>query len=107
MQTSSGHRKRLTPAQREQILSSYERSELSQRSFAAQAGIGLSTLRLWIRKNRKPAAGPTGFVELPNLLGQAPAVAVYRLHLKNGVIVEIGSGFEPQEVAMLLQLLPA
>lgn len=107
MQTSSAVRKRLTPAQREKILSAYRRGKLSQREFAAQSGIGLSTLQLWLRKSASPRADAGGFVELPNLLGQPPGGAVYRLHLKNGVIVEMGSGFQSEEVAALLQLLPA
>lgn len=107
MQTSSTHRKRLTPAQRERILRAYRQSKLSQRAFAAQAGIGLSTLQLWLRKRAMPPADAPDFVPIPNWLAPAPAAAVYRLHLKNGVIVEMGSGVKPQEVAALLQLLPA
>jgi len=107
MQTSSTHRKRLTPAQRERILGAYRRSRLSQRAFAAQAGIGLSTLRLWLRRSAAPPTDAAGFVQIPHLLAQATTAAVYRLHLKNGVIVEIGSGFAREEVAALLHLLPA
>jgi hypothetical protein len=107
MQTSPAHRKRLTAAQREEILKAYQRSKLTQRAFAAQAGIGLSTLRLWLRKSATARAESGGFVELPNLLSQPPAGAVYRLHLKNGMVVEIGTGFQCEEVAALLQLLPA
>ncbi len=107
MQISSTDRKRLTPAQRERILSAYRRSQLSQRSFAAQAGIGLSTLQRWLSNSASRRADTAGFVELPNLLTQLPPAAVYRLHLKNGVVVEIGSGFQGEEVAMLLELLPA
>lgn len=107
MPTSSTVRKRLTPAQRNRILAAYQRSRLPQREFATQAGIGLSTLQLWLRKAVAPPAGATAFVQVPNLLAQAPAAAVYRLHLAGGVILEIGSGFQSEEVAALLQLLPA
>lgn len=107
MQTSATNRKRRSPAQREKILSGYRRSQLTQRAFAAQAGIGLSTLQLWLRKSAAAPAAPAGFVQVPNLLPQPAAPAVYRLHLQNGIIVEIGSGFERTEVAALLQLLPA
>lgn len=107
MQTSATNRKRRSPAQREKILSAYRQSKLTQRVFAAQAGIGLSTLQLWLRKGVASPADPAGFVQLPNLLTQPAAPAVYRLHLKNGVMVEIGSGFARAEVAALLQLLPA
>jgi len=107
MQTSSTVRKRLTPAQRDKILSTYRRSRLAQREFASQAGIGLSTLQLWLRKAAAPPAGPTAFVQVPNLLAQAPAAAAYRLHLAGGMILEIGSGFEAEQLSALLQLLRA
>jgi hypothetical protein len=108
MPTSPTVRKRLTPAQRARILSTYRRSQLSQREFATQAGIGLSTLQLWLRKDvaRSPA-GAGAFVEVPNLLEQGPGAAGYRVHLAGGIDVEIGSGFRPEELSSLLQLLRA
>jgi transposase-like protein len=107
MQTSSAVRKRLTPAQRDKILAAYRQSRLSQRDFALQAGIGLSTLQLWLRKAAaRPSGGTTAFVQVPNLLAQPPAAATYRLHLAGGVILEIASGFQAEELAALLQLLP-
>jgi DNA-binding transcriptional regulator YiaG len=107
MQTSSTVRKRLTSAQRDKILSTYRRSRLAQREFASQAGIGLSTLQLWLRKAAALPTGPTAFVQVPNLLAQTPAAAVYRLHLAGGMILEIDSGFQSEELSALLQLLRA
>lgn len=107
MRTFPPSRKRLTQAQREQIVEDYHRSELSQRVFAARAGIGLTTLQLWLRKaaNRAPTSRPR-FIELPNPLRSAPAAAwTYRVHLAGGVQLEVGSGFEPEELAILLQVL--
>jgi transposase-like protein len=107
MRTYQFARKRYTPAQRERLLQDYHRSELSQRSFAAQAGIGLTTLQLWLRKaaNHAPTSRPR-FIELPNPLSSAPASAwAYRVHLAGGVQLEVGSGFEPEELAILLQVL--
>jgi len=101
MQTSSTVRKRLRPAQRDKILASYRRSGLSQREFSSQRGIGLSTLQLWLRKS----AVPKGFIPLPNVLAQNPASAVCRLHLGQGRMLEIGSGFPTEELAALLPLL--
>jgi len=60
-----------------------------------------------LRKAAAPPADPTAFVQVPNLLAQAPAAAVYRLHLAGGMILEIGSGFESEELSALLQLLRA
>jgi transposase-like protein len=107
MQNSTTVRRRRSPAQREKILSAYRRSELSQRAFAARAGIGLSTLGLWLRQAKLTAAAATGFVEVPNPLAPPKAAAVYRLHLGGGVIVEVSSGFQSEEVAALVQLFPA
>jgi hypothetical protein len=44
-------------------------------------------------------------VQVPNLLAQAPGPAVYRLHLPGAIDLEVGSGFRPEELASLLQLL--
>ena len=106
MPTPPTVRKRPTQAQRETILTAYRRSQLTQREFASQVGISVSALQLWLRK---AAAGPctqaTAFVQVPNLLAQASAPSVYRLHLSGAIDLEIGSGFRPEELASLLALL--
>jgi transcriptional regulator with XRE-family HTH domain len=99
-------RKRSTQAQREAIVSAYQRSQLTQREFANQAGISVSALQLWLRKAAaRPSTQTPAFVEVPNLLAQAPGPAVYRLHLPGAIDLEIGSGFRSDELAALLQLL--
>jgi transcriptional regulator with XRE-family HTH domain len=107
MQNSSHVRKHLTPAQREKILQSYRRSQLTQREFAAQAGIGVSTLLAWLRKE-SAGAGPDRptFMALPNLLSAAPAPPAFRLQWPGGLSLEVRSGFSSEELAALLQLLP-
>jgi len=108
MPTTPTLRKRLTQAQREKILKAYRASQLSQREFAARAGIGLSTLHVWLRKTvSSPSTPATAFVQVPNLLGQAPGAFMYRVHLAGGVEVEVSSGFRAEELATLLQLLKA
>jgi hypothetical protein len=106
MQIASTVRRRRTPAQREKILSAYRRSKLPQRAFAVQAGIGLSTLQLWLRQAAAAPAARPGFVQVPNLLTAPSTAAVYRLHLGRGVMVEVNSGFRSEEVAALVQLFP-
>ena len=101
MQKSSTVRKRLTPAQREEILGAYRRSGLPQRDFALRAGISVSTLQLWLRK-----ASTRSFIPVPNLLAAAAPAAMYRLHLGGGMCLEMGLGFRCEEVAALLGLLP-
>jgi transcriptional regulator with XRE-family HTH domain len=108
MPTASTIRKHLTQAQREKILKYYRCSRLSQREFASQAGISLSTLQLWLRKAAAdPPPGANAFVEVPNLLEPSPGGAAYRLRLAGGIDLEIGAGFRPEELSTLLQLLRA
>jgi DNA-binding XRE family transcriptional regulator len=100
-----GH-KRLTLEERRKVLEGYEQSDLTQKEFAAQAGIALSTLHAWRRKMpdpRQPRAAR--FVEAPNLFAGPAADFCYRLRAPGGVELEIGRGFRSQEVAELLRLL--
>jgi transposase-like protein len=93
------HRKHLTLTQRKQVLADYRRSGLSQRAFARQAGLGLSTLQLWLRQDKAaPLAQATTFVPVPNLLARAPAPAVYRLRLVSGAVLEIGANYRPEQL---------
>ena len=107
MQNSSCVRKHSTPAQREKILKSYQRSRLTQKEFAAQAGIGVSTLAAWLRKAAVKKEGCSSFVAVPNLFAAAPAGPAYRLQWPGGLSLEVRSGFSSGELASLLQLLPS
>jgi transposase-like protein len=93
-------------AQRERIIAAYRRSDLTQREFASEAGIGHSTLTLWLRKSTgaKPAERPA-FVAVPNVFAAPAARApAYRLQLPGGLSVEIAAGFQPAELTALLQV---
>ena len=105
MSTTPTVRKRPTQAQREKILTAYRRSQLTQREFASQAGISVSALQSWLRKAARPSTQTTVFVQVPNLLAPASGPAVYRLHLGDGIDLEVRSGFRTEELASLLQLL--
>lgn len=109
MQHTTVIRKQATGAQREQILDDYQRSGLTQREFALRAGIGLSTLQLWLRKSAKPGASAQGpaFIAVSNLLAEASGSACYRLRLPGGMIVEAPLGFRSQELRDLLEVLQA
>jgi len=99
-------RKRPTQAQRETILRAYRRSHLTQQEFASHVGISVSALQLWLRKAAvRTSSQATAFVRVPNLLGPAPGPALYRLRLPGGIDLEIASGFRPEELLSLLQLL--
>ncbi len=106
MQYSSCVRQHPTPAQREKILQSYQRSRLPQKEFAAQAGIGVSTLAAWLRKAALHKEEASCFVAVPNLFPAADAGPVYRLQWPGGLSLEVRSGFSSGELASLLQLLP-
>ena len=99
---------RFTPAQRRKILAAFERSALSQREFAAQAGIGVSTLALWLRKAAVTTEAPSKMIAVPNVFGaaaiQPPA---YRLQLPGGLSVEVAAVFRAEELRALLQVLQA
>jgi hypothetical protein len=83
----------------------YQRTRLTQREFAAQAGIGYSTLTLWLRKaTTGRAASRPSFVPVPNLFPATAAAPAYRLQFPRGVIVEVASGFQSVELGALLQL---
>ena len=106
MQTQSRNRKRFSPAQRHAILEAYRSSQISQREFVAEAGIGLSTLHSWLRKAPSAkSAGPANFVRVPNPLARSAAPAAYRLEFPRGVVLEVRSGFLAGELEDLVRML--
>jgi transposase-like protein len=65
--------RRRTPARaRREIVAQYQRSDLTQRAFCAQAGLPISTLQWWLVQARREAArsAPAAFTEV-----QMPAAA--------------------------------
>ena len=108
MPHSLPRRKHMTPAQREKILRAWRASTLPDQAFAAQAGVGVSTLHAWRRRvAARPAGLRTPFVAVPNLLAAGPPVPAYRLQWPGGLSLELRAGFAAGELAALLQLLPA
>ncbi len=105
MQRTPVIRKYSTAAQREEILTHYQRSGLTQRDFAGRVGISLSTLQRWLWKKPKPklTANPPTFIPVANLLAQNSGPAYYRLRLAGGVILEVPGGFSASELQELLQ----
>jgi hypothetical protein len=103
----------------QEILLAYRKSGLTQRVFAREAGIGVSTLQLWLRQARLKAEGPAQAerparderVSLLEVDVQefrtriAPEKACYELRLGNGARLRLGEGFEEEAVRRLLGLL--
>lgn len=97
---------RLPVAQKAELLVAYHRSGLTCKDFAALHGIAESTFQRWVAKSplAKKSNGRAVLVEVPNLLGTERGHRQYRLHFPKGLILEIGSGFEPGELRMLAQV---
>ena len=106
MENESSIRRRRTPAERAQILDHYHQSGLTQKGFAAQAGISCSALNAWLRRARTPAdSHPPQFVPVPNLLSAGRGGVAYRLQWPDGFTLEVVAGFAAAELSALLQAL--
>jgi hypothetical protein len=106
MQKQKRVRKHLTSAQRFEVLEAYRGSELTQREFADLHGIKVSTLQSWLRKAPpSPSSNVGRFVQLPDLLAGRPSGVNYQLRFPNGLVLEIGYGFNSEELVRLLQIL--
>lgn len=104
----------------EVILEEYRNSGLTQRVFAQEAGIGVSTLQLWLRQARlrvgsKPrqasrpsTASAVSLLEVElgeNTHRNSGDVARYEIELGNGTRLHLPAGFEDAPVRRLLGLL--
>ena len=107
MQKHTRVRRHHSPAQRDKILAAFHQSKLPQTTFADQVGIALSTLLRWLREApaRKPAQSP--LVPVPNLFSAVTTAPAYRLRFPQGMILEVASGFQTEELGTLLQLIQA
>jgi hypothetical protein len=103
----------------EVILGEYAKSGLTQRVFAREIGIGVSTLQSWLRRNgrREPQKGwemPGGGtspevslleVELGGITKGGSAVEErYEIEWSNGVRLRVPRGFGKEEVRALVDL---
>ena len=59
-------RHRISARARREIVAQYQRSDLTQRAFCAQAGLPISTLQWWLVQARRDAASrpPAPFTEI-------------------------------------------
>ena len=103
MQRKPRVRKRFTPGQRKAFVQAYRKSSLSQRRFAAQAGISISALQLWGRQLAAPKTVASAMVQLPNPLAGSPERCRCRVRLSNGITVELLDHFEAAQLDCLLK----
>ena len=90
--------------ERKKVLARLRASGLTQRGFAAQAGINLGTLRGWIYKEREPKKKKTGDFAAVQLSGAKPGAVTMRW--PEGIEVEITTELDQaQVVAMVRELL--
>ena len=106
MRNKSSPRKQRSASEQARILAAWQRCQLTDKAFATQQGVGVSTLYGWQRRQRtRVAAAQADLVEIPNLWATDAPTAPYRLHLPGGRILEVPHHFEPREVRRLAQLL--
>jgi transposase-like protein len=101
--TGSG-RRRWTSKQRQQCLTRFHQSQLTQSEFATQHGVGLSTLSKWLRLEREAPSPKVKFheVSLPSPAARWPVEVVS----PQGWIVRLQNGSDVQSLPELLRALP-
>jgi hypothetical protein len=101
--TRSG-RRRWTSKQRQRFLARFQESTLTQRDFATQYGVGLSTLNKWLRLERDAVPPKVKFQEirLPNPPTRWPVEIIS----PQGWIVRLQNGSDVQQLPSLLRALP-
>ena len=117
---TTGSRRRRTEAEAEAILARYWKSGRTQRVFAREAGMSVSTLQYWLRRARSlteeepcktgnlVAAPAISLLEV-ELAGPSPLGARsggdYEIEMSSGVRLRVPGGFGDGEVRRLLALL--
>jgi hypothetical protein len=86
------------------LLAKFHQSQLTQREFATQHAIGMSTLSKWLRLEREAPAPKVKFqeVRLPNPASRWPVEVVS----PQGWIVRFQNGSDVQMLTSLLRALP-
>jgi transcriptional regulator with XRE-family HTH domain len=93
----------------------YHQSELTQRDFAEQSGISLSTLQLWLRKSAQSET-ISAISEAPVSRTQShwidtgvltptssPSSAAIELGFPDGVLLKFNSEVDPEQVVQIIR----
>lgn len=90
----------------------FERSQLTQKSFAQRRGIALATLQWWLAKLRRERASSVSLVPVRVIASTAPtarsemaADAAIEVELRSGVRLRLAAGANLDYVAALAQRL--
>jgi transposase-like protein len=97
-------RRRRTTKQRQRLVARFQKSQMTQRDFAARHGIGLSTLGKWLRLESTAPSPPVKFTEvvLPNTSLRYPVEVIS----PQGWVVRLQNGSELHTLSEVLQALP-
>jgi hypothetical protein len=97
-------RQRLASAQRQRLLACYHHSQLTLKQFAAQQGVGLSTLSKWLPLERETVPPKLKFqeVRLPSPTSRWPVEVVS----PQGWNLRLQNSSEVQQSPALLRALP-
>jgi hypothetical protein len=93
-------------------IAEFERSQLTQKSFAQRRGIALATLQWWIAKLRRERASSVSLVPVRVIASTAPtarsemaADSAIEVELRSGVRLRLAAGTNLDYVAALAQRL--
>ena len=92
--------RRFSAQERERLLEAYERSGKTQRAFAEEHGVAVSTLLSWLSRKRKSKQAP-GWESVSLSLGAAG----WEVVLPGGTCVRAPAGISVEELARLIERL--
>ena len=93
--------RRFSAEERERLLEAYKRSEKTQRAFAEENGVAVSTLLSWLSRKRQRKQEESGWESLSLSLGAAS----WEVVLPGGTCVRAPAGASVEELARLIDLL--
>ena len=92
-----------TREEMERLIREYDQSGLTQREFAAQRGVKLSTLQYWLYRPVRPQSSP--FVEVQPAAEPSEEPRHYRLEFPGGKALSCNGPLDLEELRELCHLL--
>lgn len=109
--SSNKPHRRYSETERNEIVTEYKTSGLSQASIAARHGISTATLQNWLRGRREARSEENSPKLLPvrivpeNGEDASPFDPAYEITLKSSRRLRVSPGFDPHEVSILVKIL--